>query len=454
MIDLPGISIPEASGRWTDAKGFYRLLALPEFTSEAVLAAHRDGTLRRASDGSEEFVLAVQDTTTLNFSSHEKLDGLGPIGSSDNIRGLHVHNTLLVGADSGEILGLLGAKIYARDGSKRRSQAAGARNRESIEEKESYRWLESFEMSRAAREQLAGAAAKEAREAPVVVNVGDREADIYELLLEAQKHRDEGTALLVRCQHNRKIKTKEDEEDGDEEAPTRLWERLAGEPCRGKVTVELPRRGSFKRRKVELEARFLAVELEVPSHKRKYLGATEGVTLTVVELKEPGVEDGVHWRLLSTLEVADFEMACRVARWYALRWQVEVFHRVLKTGCRVERRQMRTMERLEPMVALDLVVAAYLTGLISQSRSRPEAPAREWLEEAEIQALVRYHHGDPAKAAALSVGEATALIARLGGHLGRKNDGPPGAEVVWRGLRKLEPITRAWLLFTSSETCG
>jgi len=260
-----------------------------------------------------------------------------------------------------------GARIYARDGSKRRSQAAGARNRESIEQKESYRWLESFEMSRAARERLCASAAKEAKEAPLVVNVGDREADIYELLLEARKHREEGAALLVRCQHNRGIKTEPEGEDEDGKAPSRLWERLAQEPCQGTFEVELPRRASFKRRKMELEVRFLSVELEAPRHKRKYLGATESVRMAVVELKEPGAEGGVHWRLLSALEVADFETACRVARWYALRWQVEVFHRVLKTGCRVERRQMRTMERLEPMIALDLVVVAYLTGLIPEA---------------------------------------------------------------------------------------
>jgi len=454
MIDHPGLSIPDATDRWGDAKAFYSLLARSEVTSDVLLKAHHDSTLRRASESSDKFVLAVQDTTTLNFSSHEDLDGLGPIGNSDNFRGLFVHNTLLIGGDNGEIFGLLGAKIYARDGSKRRSQTPGTRNRESIEEKESYRWLESFEMSRKARKHLCSVAAKEGGEAPVVVNVGDREGDIYELLLEARKHREEGAALLVRCQHNREIKLEPDEQDEDGEVPTRVWERLAQAPCQGMVEVELPRRGSFKRRKVDLEVRFLSVELEAPRHKQKYLGATESVKVAVIEIKEPGVEGGVHWRLLTTLAVTDFETACRVVRWYSLRWQVEVFHRVLKTGCRVERRQMRTMASLEPMIALDLIVAAYLTGLISQSRSRPQAPASEWLESAELQALVRYHREDPAKAAVLTVGEATALIGRLGGHLGRKNDGPPGAEVVWRGLRKLQTITEAWLLFTEHQNSG
>ena len=215
----------------------------------------------------------------------------------------------------------------------------------------------------------------------MVVSVGDREADIYELLVGAKRRRGEGTALLVRCQHNREIEV--EVEEGRQKV--RLWERFAAQPCQGKVVVELPRKGSFKRRKVQLEVRFLSVELAVPHHKQKYLGATESVSLSVIELKEVGTEGGVHWRLLTTLEVRDFETACRFGRWYALRWQVEVFHRVVKTGCRVEKRQMRNMDRLEPMIALDLVVAAYLMSLISQSRSRPETPASQWLEPVEIQ---------------------------------------------------------------------
>jgi len=117
----------------------------PEMTSKRVFQAHGGASLRRASESPEQFVLAVQYTTTLNFTSHQQLDNPGPIGNSVNYRGLHVHGTLLIGADSGEVFGLLGARIYARDASKRQNQAAGTRNREPIGQKESYRWLESFE---------------------------------------------------------------------------------------------------------------------------------------------------------------------------------------------------------------------------------------------------------------------------------------------------------------------
>ena len=458
MIDSPGISIPEATDKWGDAKAFYSLLARPEMTSELVLKAHREASLRRAWESSEEYVLAAQDTTTLNFSSHEQLEDLGPIGNSKTCLGLHVHGTLLIGAESGEIFGLLGAKIYARDGSKRRNQTPGTRNREAIEEKESYRWLESFEACREASAELGKMSGDKGGRSKTIVNVGDREADIYELLLEAMKRREEGTALLVRCQHNRKIKAQPGEEHKDEDGPQaaeELWQKLADQRCRGVINVELPRRGTFKRREVKLEVRHTDVEIEVPEHKRKYLGASQSVKMSIIELKEPGDKGDIHWRLLTTLEVPDFETACRLGRWYSLRWQIEVFHRVLKTGCRVERRQMRTMDRLKPMIAMDMVVAAYLTGLISQSRSRPDAPACNWLAPEEIKALVAYHHrGDTTKAATLTIGEATALIGRLGGHLGRKNDGPPGAETVWRGLRKLQPITQAWLLFTKRDTSG
>lgn len=164
-----------------------------------------------------------------------------------------------------------------------------------------------------------------------------------------------------------------------------------------------------------------------------------------------------HWRLLTTLPADGSEAAARIARWYAPRWKVEVLHRVLKTGCRVETRQLRTMDRPRPMIALDLVIACSLMSLAGAARSRPEAPAAEWLEEAEIQAshaVRRLPAPSAPSAGSVTAGAAVAMIAKLGGHLGRKNDGPPGPEVIWRGLKKQAVITEAWRAFSSGDTCG
>ena len=151
------------------------------------------------------------------------------------------------------------------------------------------------------------------------------------------------------------------------------------------------------------------------------------------------------------------EAAIQMARWYAKRWQIEEFHRILKTGCRVEARQLRSLERLKPMMALDMMVACRIMGMSAAARQRPEDPASDWLDEDEISALEAYENAGkkPAKnAAPMSLGAAVRSIGRLGGHLGRKGDGHPGAQVLWQGLNKLDTITEVWRRLRPQQTCG
>jgi hypothetical protein len=363
-----------------------------------------------------------------------------------------LHATALIGADSGEFHGLVGAKIYSRDPDKRKNQTPGARNREPIEEKESYRWLESMGMSVACREALVERAGEAGGKAPEVVNVGDREADIYELLCEAQRHKDEGVHLLVRSQHNRKLKSTEPAEEEE----IRLWDMLAREKRRGRLTLQIPRSKGMKRRQAVCEVRFKEVTLAVPNHKAKYTGATEAITLTMVDLVEIDCEEGkcIHWKLLTTWPVNTMEEALRVVKWYSHRWHIEVYFRVLKTGCRVEERQLRTINRLWPMIALDMITASYLMGLTSSARIHPELPATAFFSVGELEALSAYNGMQADEFRVPSQGEAVKLIAKLGGHLGRRGDGPPGAQVLWRGIIKLRQISEAWEMFARLQRNG
>jgi hypothetical protein len=450
MLAAPGESIPQCTGSTGAARAFYRLLDHDELTDTLIFDTHRAGVLRRAGAVAERVLLAIQDTTTLNFDRHKSLEGLGAIGANNtekSVSGLLVHSTLLTAADSDQVYGLLGAKIYTRDPDKRKSQAPGTRNREPIAEKESIRWLESFALARDARQTLCASGGPE-DPAVLVVSVGDREADIYELLLEARQHRAAGVGLLVRSQYNRGL-------TGGEKL---LWEELSGSPLLGTVSLPRPRSQGQKPRTAVLEIRRLRVEIAVPAHKEKYLHMDTPVTVHVIELTEQGEKDGICWRLVTTLPVEDAAAAARLARWYAKRWQIEEYHRILKTGCRVESRQLRTLGRLRPMLALDMIVACCVMGLRAAARDTPEAPASTWLDDDEIKALTAWSRPQrPAPAAdgkPLTIGEAVRLIGRLGGHLGRKSDGAPGPEVLWRGLAKLDAITEAWRRFYPDKTCG
>jgi Transposase DNA-binding len=298
MLNSPGKSIPQCTHSVAEAKAFYRLLDNPVVTDEMIFDVHRKCVLDRARASSCAVLLAIQDTTTCNYDTHKCVLGLGSISSNQakaNFAGLHVHSTLLTAADEDQVFGLLGAKLYARDPSITKARKPGERDRQPIIDKESYRWMESFEMTRLAQSALRGPepaiaqptppspptaepAAEPATAAtagPLIVNVGDREADIYELLAEAQLHRDQGLGLLVRSQHNRSLVE-------DEEAL--LWQRLEQSPSLGSAELKLPRSQGEKARRATLQVRVLQVQIAVPAHKAKYQQMSEPVQATIIEL--------------------------------------------------------------------------------------------------------------------------------------------------------------------------
>jgi len=440
----PTASVPASCGDWAGTKACYRLFDHEEIRADSILEAHRAAMLARlnASDASLP-LLFIQDTTSLNFGTRESLEGLGSIGTvgATKVPGIFVHGHLVVDTQ-GEVHGLAGAKIYTRQ--ERPCDApAGQRNRLPLGQKESQRWVDGWQEAQRLWEELGG-------KRPVLA-VADREADIYELLATCQQtraHRGGGAGLLIRSKHDRKLA------DGGGS----LWQTQMALPLNGRLEVELPRgKQGLQARAAVLEVRAGRMRLAVPHDKKRYFGMTESLelwALEVIERQPPAGVEAVHWRLLTTEEVGNEEDARRLAGWYALRWRIEVMHRILKTGCRVEARQARTEEKLKAFIALDLVVAVRLLAMVWQARVNPEESCASWLAREEWEALsVHGAGGGAAPERAPSNQEAVGMIAKLGGFLGRKGDGAPGPEVLWRGLAKLRTLTEAWFLFRSGQ-CG
>ena len=444
FIQHPGASIPDVSGDWAGTKACYRLFDHEEIRCEAVLAAHRDAMLGRLlAEARDGVLLVIQDTTSLNFSSRTSTDGFGPIGnrSVSEAPGLFVHGQLVVGGD-GQVHGLAGAAIYART-ENRKGQAAGTRNRQPIEEKESMRWLKGWQQAQRLWTELGGTR--------TVLSVADREGDIYELLaacLTERKQHGASAGLLIRSQHDREL----------EEGGGRMWQSAGALTARVMLEVDLPRgKQGLKARKALLAVRAGRVRLAVPAHKRKYLGLEESLELWALEVRETDPPEGVEavcWRLVTTEPISGKEDARRLTAWYAMRWRIELLHRVLKSGCKAESRQIHDVEKLKAFIALDLVIATRLLALAWQARVSPESSSGTWLERPEWEALcVHAAKGGSPPTMAPTIGQAALMIARLGGFLARKGDGDPGAEVLWRGLSKLRMLTQAWLAFRP-ETCG
>lgn len=419
----PQANLPQACETRAKTKAAYRFLEHPDTTMDALLQPHFEATRQRVA--AEKLGLAVQDTTSLNYTTHPTTDDLGPIGTqAEGARGLWLHSTLAFNGE-GTPLGLLDVQCWARDG--RQFGKHQERKKRSIEEKESSKWLKSFRALAEVQRRTPGTR---------LVSVGDREADIYELFQEALADR-EGPWLLVRAEQDRL------RAEGQEH----LWPWLEQQPAAGVQEIRVPRRGAQAARVARLEVRFAQVTLQPPRSKPKLPALTLGAVLAQ-EADPPAGIKPLRWMLLTTGPVESFAGACEKLHWYTLRWGIEVYHRTLKSGCQIEQRQLGTAERLEACLAIDLVVGWRIFHLAKQGRETPLVPCTVYFEEAQWKALLAYIHKNPVPPAQPpSLHEAMRLVASLGGFLGRKGDGHPGTQTLWLGLQRLDDITATYKLF-------
>jgi hypothetical protein len=261
-----------------------------------------------------------------------------------------------------------------------------------------------------------------------LISVGDREADIYELFAtQVSCH------LLVRAAWNRRV-----------DHPERyLWQHMEAQPVAGYLDIEVPRTKGRPGRLAHMEVRYASVSIRPPRWRR----GLPSVPLSVVYVHEPTGEDALSWMLLTTLRVESVDDARKIVHYYARRFSIEVFHKILKSGCRIEARQLRTLEGLQTSLALYSVVAWRIMFLTMLGRGS-DLPCTILFEDDEWKALTcTVNKTRIPPRAPPSLQEAVFLIARLGGFLGRRRDGHPGVQTLWRGLQKLSILTYAWSAF-------
>lgn len=288
-----------------------------------------------------------------------------------------------------------------------------------LEEKERMKWVRSFRRAAHLQKLCPGT---------MLVSIGDRESDVYELFLEAT--REQGPALLVRAEKSRMRTTDEGF----------LWDIMAGKEIAGSLEVHIPRRGAHPARDVRLDIRFADVTLRPPSGHH-----APPVTIWAVYARGEKIE----WMLLTTAPVATFDDARKRVEWYTGRRGIEVYHRTLKSGCRIRDRQLETAGRLEACLGMDMVVAWRIYYLTMLGRETPDAPSAVFLKDVEWKALCCYVNKTPVVPdTPPSLRRAVFMIAAMGGHLGRKGDGFPGTQTLWRGLERLYMATEMYAIFT------
>jgi hypothetical protein len=430
LAKSPASPINEACGDWPSTQAAYRLFDNPKATPAAILAPHTAATAQRmAAHGGP--ILVMQDTVFFSYGKHVKTRGLGPIGKSNNTgeRGLIMHNALAFTA-SGVPLGLLSQNIWARQPIPEEDYVEKIVRLQCtpIEEKESSKWL--LALSETVTHAPAGVS---------VVTVADRESDFFEFLTQAAEQR---ARYLIRARTDRQLVPE------DSEGSARMLEAINAAAVQGNLTIQIPSNGSRKARAACLEVRVTQVSIKPPQRRgaARASGSTEPVTVNLIAATETTAPEGteaISWVLLTNLPVRHFEEACEKVQWYGRRWGIETWHKVLKSGCKVEDCLLEEAERLKRYLTLFSIIGVRLMHVAYLARAQPDLPASDVFSAAEIQLLyLRVNNAPPPAAAPPKLREVVRMLGKLGGHLGRKGDGEPGVLVLWRGwMRLYESVT-------------
>jgi hypothetical protein len=408
----PDAATPEQTENWADCKATYRLANRDEVTFDVVIAPHCELT-RAVKPGTW---LVVDDTTEINFGRDRDLSGVGRVGSNQG-RGFFLHTAMIVGANSEEVVGLAAQELYLRPLRKVKRVSSAQRKKNRTRETDVWGRV----IDRVGR----------APEGSCFVHVCDRGADNFDVfchLLEQRAGWVIRGAQLKRC-----VRDAANRECSLDDA-------LLGQTLLGTYELQVSANNDQPARVAHMEIRY--AEIVMPRPKTgisRYIRdcGIEEIAMRVVETREVNPPRGVRplrWVLLTSEEVRGFEDAWRILGWYEKRPLVEEYHKCLKTGCSVEARQYRTGDRLAPIIGLLSVVAVRLLQLKMVARREPDRPAAGVVPTNWLAALPRLlKRPRPI----VTVRDFFRGMASLGGFLGRKSDGEPGWQTVWRGLETL-----------------
>ena len=400
--------------------GAYRLFDNEFVTTEKILQPHFDCVAQRAA--TKPLVLLLNDTSSIDYTSRQ-IDDLGMLEKTYT-QGFFLHPTLAVTPER-QCLGITNHCIWTRLPNQKRGQISGAmRGKQSINDKESYRWIESYRQSACFANEVPGTN---------FVFITDREGDILELLEEGVSKKASNLDILIRAKHDRILP----EEQEDKKLKTHM--RKAPEIAR--IRFKMQGRKNQKEREVEQSIRVKQVTVKGKiTEEREYGSVTINVVFCIEESPPVGIEP-VVWVLLTSLPISTREEVLNIVKYYLCRWEIETFFHVLKNGCKIEDRGLQTRERLETMLALFMIVAWRVMFLTNLGRQAAHLSSGEVFEEAEWKSVCTILNKQvPDSAPAL--GEFMIMIGTLGGYQKRKS--PPGVKVIWEGLKRLNEYVLMW----------
>ena len=402
---------------------FWRFLANERVTLEKLIEGWGDQTSEAVRD---RHVLAIQDSSDLKFSTTpQDRRGLGKVGKG-NIFGVILHAMMAVDADEGACLGLVGGKIWTRQG-----DVKVPHKRRTLANKESGRWLTTAAQ---AKEVLA--------QARMITVINDREGDIY---AHWARTPETDVHLLSRVMHDHALV-----KGGT------LRQAVKRVPFSTKAVIDLPKRMDRRVRKAHLSLRFGAAVLQRPKN-TKEKDLPESVELNFVEVIEQHPPKGatpIHWLLLTTHDVATVDDAWQIVAWYKRRWIIEQFFRSMKTqGLRIEDSQLETAEGLMKLVAIAAKAATIVIQLVQARNGESNLGADVAFSREEIEVLDAINKDIQGKTKLQknphrkkTLAWAAWVIAKLGGWTGYASHRPPGPITFHNGLARFQGFVEGWTL--------
>ena len=442
--DSPECSINQACSGWTATKAAYRFFANDKTSGEEIIRAHSAKTVIRAKE--HKTILAIQDTSYMVYSKHPATTGLGNISVKEgkNVKriyskGLVSHSCLAVSTD-GLPIGILDQNTFPRKLNS--DEAKRKKNVTPIEEKESYRWLKMLKNYSLLLPDTE------------VVTVCDREADMYDFLKLGD---DIGSPFVVRANVNRAVNKKSRYAEKD---VLKLWDFMGRKRCRGSYKINVPSKNN-KRNNIKQSSRVARIgikygdfRLSPPKnnikHRTETLPDLKMWAVYAYEINPPKGVKPLEWMLLTNLPVKSFADASEKVKWYCLRWRIETYFKVLKSGLKIEECRLGNADKLVKFIAVMSVVAWKLFMLTLIARTDPEIPCNTLIDKQHWMPLyLEIHKNKKLPKRAPKMGCTVRWIAMLGGFLGRVGDGDPGITTLWRGWKRLNDISRGWVLAQS-----
>jgi hypothetical protein len=424
----PESSINASCEGWNDTLAAYRFFDNEAVTPEQIMRPHVEATQRRMRE--HPVVLIVQDTTELDYTQHPPKDAR--CLNREERFGLYEHIHLAVTPDK-LCLGVVGTESFDRAAES--LGKADERTSLPIEEKESFRWLTGYRL-----------ACQLTAECPAtqIVSVADREADIYDIFVDAQQQAGPRAEYLIRAKEDRCTPQR------DLESGPAAYHKVRDEVSRSKLRttrpLELCQTPKRAARQAYLEIRAISVQVK-PPHARGHLPSVTHNVVLVEEVGGPGDDTDLCWLLITTLPIETVDDVLRIIDYYLARWMVEVYFRTLKTGCRVEDIQLETTVRLKRCLAFYMIIAWRVLYLTYLNRTCPKLPCTAVFDASEWKSVWRVVTKKPLPKKPPTLSIFMQLLTQLGGYNNRSSEAPSGPQPLWVGLRRMTDFATAWLAF-------